>query len=86
MAVNDELKSLRGLLEDGPACVRAGGLLAAISFHSLEDRMVKDAFKRDVRLKSQTKRPVVPSEQEIEVNPRSRSAKLRLAWRRIEGP
>ena len=56
--------------------------MAVISFHSLEDRRVKEAFLADERLKVLTRRPIRPDEQEITDNPRSRSAKLRVAERR----
>ena len=54
-----------------------------ISFHSLEDRPVKEAFQSDKRLKALTKKPITPHEAEIARNPRSRSAKLRVAERTI---
>jgi 16S rRNA (cytosine1402-N4)-methyltransferase len=53
-----------------------------ISFHSLEDRLVKESFRDDARLTVMTRRPIRPSDQEIAVNPRSRSAKLRVAERK----
>jgi 16S rRNA (cytosine1402-N4)-methyltransferase len=59
-----------------------GGLFGVISFHSLEDRRVKNAFVSDERLERISRKPLVASEQEQEANPRSRSAKLRLARRR----
>ena len=81
IAVNDELGSLRAALEKFPDCLRVGGRLAVISFHSLEDRMVKTAFRDDPRYDVLTKKPLRPSEAEIERNPRARSAKLRVAQR-----
>jgi 16S rRNA (cytosine1402-N4)-methyltransferase len=56
--------------------------MAVISFHSLEDRMAKEAFRNDARLVVQTRRPVRATEEEIAANPRSRSAKLRVAERK----
>ncbi len=82
IAVNDELKSLEIALRRLPDCLRPGGRLAIISFHSLEDRRVKTAFAADPRLEVLTRRPVRPSEAETTGNPRARSAKLRAAQRR----
>jgi 16S rRNA (cytosine1402-N4)-methyltransferase len=82
IAVNDELKWLEVALRRLPDCLRAGGRMAAISFHSLEDRLVKDAFRDDGRLTVCTRRPVRPSAEEVAANPRSRSAKLRVAERK----
>jgi 16S rRNA (cytosine1402-N4)-methyltransferase len=81
IAVNEELKSLELALVRLPALLRKDGRLAIISFHSLEDRMVKQAFRNDHRLKPLVKKPVRPSEEEVRKNPRSRSAKLRVAQR-----
>lgn len=81
IAVNDELKSLEIALRRLPDCLRTGGRLAVISFHSLEDRPVKVAFRDDPRLTSLTRKPVIPSDAETAENPRSRSAKLRVAIR-----
>ena len=81
IAVNDELKSLEIALRRLPGCLRPGGRLAIISFHSLEDRPVKQAFRDDRRLEVLTRRPVTPSPAELDGNPRSRSAKLRVARR-----
>jgi 16S rRNA (cytosine1402-N4)-methyltransferase len=81
IAVNEELKSLETALKRLPDCLRAGGRLAIISFHSLEDRRVKEAFRDDARLKNMTRKPIRPSEAEVAANPRSRSAKLRVAER-----
>ncbi len=81
IAVNDELSSIRDALTDAVDTLRVGGRIAAISFHSLEDRIVKRSFQafaaagRGVQV---TKRPLVPSAAEVERNPRSRSAKLRI--------
>jgi 16S rRNA (cytosine1402-N4)-methyltransferase len=78
--VNDEMGEIRSLLKSAPSLLKPGGRLVLISFHSLEDRQVKDAFReagRDKVLEVLTKKPVVASEQEQLRNPRSRSAKLR---------
>jgi 16S rRNA (cytosine1402-N4)-methyltransferase len=85
IAVNDELKWLEVALRRLPDCLKPGGRLAVISFHSLEDRMVKESFRDDARLNVLTRRPVRPGEQEVATNPRSRSAKLRVAERRNQG-
>ena len=79
IAVNDELGELEALLEQAPDVLRIGGVVAVISFHSLEDRMVKHAFRDDERLAPLSKRPIIASDEERERNPRSRSAKLRAA-------
>jgi 16S rRNA (cytosine1402-N4)-methyltransferase len=81
IAVNDELGSLERLLQRAPDWLLPGGVLAIISFHSLEDRLVKQAFLADARLERITRRPLVADPAEAEANPRSRSAKLRLARR-----
>ncbi|MCT0247985.1 16S rRNA (cytosine(1402)-N(4))-methyltransferase RsmH [Synechococcus sp. CS-205] len=86
IAVNDELVALERLLHDAPAWLVPGGLFGVISFHSLEDRRVKAAFLSDDRLERLTRKPVVADEQESERNPRSRSAKFRLARRRSADP
>ncbi len=82
IAVNDELKSLEIALRRLPDCLKPGGHLAIISFHSLEDRRVKEAFRDDPRLQSISRKPITPHEAEIARNPRSRSAKLRIAQRK----
>ena len=82
IAVNDELGVLDRLLQQAPDWLNPGGVLAIISFHSLEDRRVKTAFLQDERLQRITRKPLQADEVEQEANPRSRSAKLRLACRR----
>jgi 16S rRNA (cytosine1402-N4)-methyltransferase len=81
IAVNDELGSLERLLARLPACVRPGGRVAIISFHSLEDRLVKHALRGSEQWEVLTKKPLRPSDEEVATNPRSRSAKLRVAQR-----
>jgi len=83
IAVNNELEELEKLLEALPELIHEGGHVAIISFHSLEDRLVKRAFHdRDV-WEPLTKKPVVASEEEGAANPRARSAKLRAAKRSV---
>ena len=82
--VNRELDDLKALLEAAPRVLKPGGRLVVISFHSLEDRIVKDAMRECAKqglYRLLTKKPVTASEEEIERNPRSRSAKLRAAER-----
>lgn len=81
IASNDELKSLEIALRRLPNCIKKGGRLVIISFHSLEDRRVKEAFRDDPRWEVLTKKPIRPGEEELDGNPRSRSAKLRAAER-----
>jgi 16S rRNA (cytosine1402-N4)-methyltransferase len=81
IAVNDELGCLERLLQRAPDWLLPGGVLAIISFHSLEDRLVKQAFLADARLERITRRPLVADPAEEQANPRCRSAKLRLARR-----
>jgi 16S rRNA (cytosine1402-N4)-methyltransferase len=81
IAVNDELGALERLLQRAPDWLLPGGILAIISFHSLEDRRVKTAFLADERLERVTRKPLVADGAEAEANPRSRSAKLRVARR-----
>lgn len=79
IAVNDELGSLERVLRDLPECLKPGGRVAIISFHSLEDRRVKEAFRADPRWEILTKKPLMAADDEVAENPRSRSAKLRGA-------
>ncbi|MCM1984577.1 16S rRNA (cytosine(1402)-N(4))-methyltransferase RsmH [Lyngbya confervoides] len=81
MAVNRELESLETLLEISPRWLRPQGRLCIISFHSLEDRQVKLSFRNHPDLRPLTKKPLVPTAAEQALNPRSRSAKLRIAER-----
>jgi 16S rRNA (cytosine1402-N4)-methyltransferase len=81
IAVNDELGALDSGLDAAIDRVRPGGRIAVISFHSLEDRIVKRRFRDDARLRVLTKKPLVAGDEELERNPRSRSAKLRVAER-----
>ncbi|MHB8901526.1 MAG: 16S rRNA (cytosine(1402)-N(4))-methyltransferase RsmH [Thermoguttaceae bacterium] len=85
IAVNDELKSLETALRRMPDCLKAGGRLGIISFHSLEDRRVKEAFRSDLRLEILTRKPIRPGDQECWDNPRSHSAKFRVARRAESG-
>lgn len=77
--INDELNSLHRALEDGSRMLNPGGRFCVISFHSLEDRIVKDSFKRLQGLQVLTKKPILPGIEEVRRNPRARSAKLRVA-------
>jgi len=99
IAVNDELGSLMSVLPQATEVLKPGGRLAVISFHSLEDRIVKEYFRsasrertvqpddrpdliaRPATLKLITRKPIVPSDDEVAVNSRARSAKLRIAER-----
>jgi 16S rRNA (cytosine1402-N4)-methyltransferase len=85
IAVNDELGVLDRLLAAAPDWLLPGGLLAVISFHSLEDRRVKTAFASDERLQRVTRKALQASDVESAANPRARSAKLRIARRREPG-
>jgi len=80
--VNHELDDLRELLKAAPQVLKPGGRIVIISFHSLEDRIVKDALREGVKqghYKVLTKKPVTAGEEEIDRNPRARSAKMRAA-------
>jgi 16S rRNA (cytosine1402-N4)-methyltransferase len=84
MSVNNEIDALRRLLSQAPACLAPGGRVAVISFHSVEDRVVKLDFRdrsREGLYHVVTKKPIVADEEERLQNPRSRSAKLRVAER-----
>lgn len=81
IAVNDELKVLEKFLKDAFMALKPGGRMAIITFHSIEDRIVKHSFRelKDSNLATLvTKKPIVPSEAELKENPRARSAKLRI--------
>ncbi len=81
IAVNNELEHLKTAIERLPDCLAPGGRLLILSFHSLEDRIVKHAMRECDRLQVLTKKPILPSDAETYENPRSRSAKLRVAER-----
>lgn len=85
IAVNAELDQLATLIDLGARRLAPGGIAAIISFHSLEDRLVKRAFLDRDRWERLTNKPLVASDAEQAENPRSRSAKLRVARRRAEG-
>lgn len=82
IAVNDELDSLKDGLHAAVGRLRTAGRVVVISFHSLEDRIVKATFRADDRLDVLTRKPIVPTDEEIAANPRARSAKLRAAQRK----
>jgi 16S rRNA (cytosine1402-N4)-methyltransferase len=82
IAVNDELDALRDSLDAAVGHLRSAGRVVVISFHSLEDRIVKHKFRDDERLDVLTRKPIAPGDAEMERNPRARSAKLRAAQRK----
>lgn len=84
IAVNRELAVLETLIAKAPLWLNPGGRLAIISFHSLEDRIVKHRLRESELLTVLTKKPILPQEDETEQNARSRSAKLRVAVRKID--
>lgn len=82
--VNDELGEIQALLKAAPRLLKPAGRLVVISFHSLEDRLAKDALREAAReeiFEVLTRKPVVAEEEETDRNPRARSAKLRAAER-----
>lgn len=79
--VNDELSNLKEFFEKAPDILSLYGRIAVISYHSLEDRIVKNYFKNSAKLRVLTKKPVRPKEEEFRANSRARSAKLRVAER-----
>lgn len=79
IAVNGELANLEKILDRVPDIVKPGGRICIISFHSLEDRLVKRAFRNNPDLVPVTAKPIVAADQEVLLNPRSRSARLRAA-------
>ena len=85
IAVNNELENLEKLLASAPELLNKSGYIAIISFHSLEDRLVKNDFKQNEKANIYriiTKKPIVPTREEIAENRRARSAKLRIAQKR----
>jgi 16S rRNA (cytosine1402-N4)-methyltransferase len=84
IAINEELAALEALLKTLPDILAPGGRAVFLAFHSLEDRLVKQAFRQGARagtFRLLTKKPIRPSAQEASENPRSRSAKLRAIER-----
>jgi len=79
MAVNDELNNLKTCLPQAVKLLKPKGRLVVITFHSLEDRIIKHFIKNNQKLENLTKKPIRPTETEIKNNPRARSAKLRIA-------
>ena len=82
--VNQELAAIRSALAAAAETLQPHGRLAVISYHSLEDRLVKTTLRESTVLKVLTKKPITPSQEEVEYNPRSRSARLRAA-EQLEG-
>jgi 16S rRNA (cytosine1402-N4)-methyltransferase len=81
IVVNQELSSLETFLNKAPTWLKPEGRIGIISFHSLEDRIVKHSLRDSALLRVLTKKPIIAQEQELQENPRSRSAKLRFAER-----
>lgn len=84
IAVNTELENLARILDEAVPLLKPGARFCVISFHSLEDRIVKRKFRQNSDLEVLTARPVMPQAEEIAENPRSRSARLRVACKRAE--
>ena len=84
IAVNTELENLARILDDGVRYLKPGASFCVISFHSLEDRIVKRKFRNNEQLEVLTSKPVMSSPEEIAVNPRSRSARLRVARKKTK--
>lgn len=84
IAVNDELNCLKKGLENSLSILKNGGRILVISFNSLEDRIVKNFFREKKEIKVLTKKPIIPTEEEIKKNPLSRSAKLRVGEKNEE--
>jgi len=82
IAVNTELENLARILDAAPAFLKPGARFCVISFHSLEDRMVKRRFRENPELEVLTQKPVIAGPEEVAENPRARSARLRVARRR----
>ncbi len=82
IAVNDELGNVEAVLPQAVRVLKPGGRLAVISFHSLEDRIVKNFFEESKELEVVTPKPIMAGRAELEVNPRARTAKLRVAIKR----
>lgn len=82
IAVNNELENLKKFLSYAPELLCTGGRIVVISFHSLEDRIVKESFRSSKDLKIVTKKPVKPTQEEILSNSKARSAKMRVAERK----
>ena len=79
IAVNNELKDLEKFLKEVPLSLNKGGRIVVLSYHSLEDRIIKRAFTNDPALKRINKKVIVPAREEVIANPRARSAKMRVA-------
>ena len=82
IAVNDEVQALKQAIEQAHRLLAPGGTLAIITFHSIEDRIVKLAFQQEDKWEPVSKKPLLPTEHELARNPRSRSAKLRAAHKK----
>jgi len=84
IAVNNEMENLARVLAEGADLLVEGGRFCVISFHSLEDRLVKNAFRDNPALQEVARKPIIATAEEIAANPRSRSAKLRVAERKVK--